>query len=211
MDDQDDIHIPYEKLYELSEKHEKLYRLATKKLNDVELNHEELSTKFDEANQTIGTLRFENNFLVEKTKKLEVELSQVRAQLERTSSAKLDEMLTIQKSTFDRTSLRYDLSSTIVFVPSANNVKIKNNEIKTELASENLDNGKSILGAPLKLKKKDVKNPRAKKANFQKPKQKKQHLYYHCGAAGHTRPNCYKWLTIQQSNVMIASGSQNQL
>ena len=71
----DDIHIAYEKLYTLSEKYEKLYRLATKKLNDVELDHEELSTKFDEANQTIGALRFENNFLAEKTKKLEVELS----------------------------------------------------------------------------------------------------------------------------------------
>ena len=62
MDDQDDIHIAYEKLYKLSEKHEKLYRLTTKKLSDVELDREELSTKFDEANQTIGALRFENNF-----------------------------------------------------------------------------------------------------------------------------------------------------
>ena len=69
MDDQDDIHTAYEKLYKVSEKHEKLYRLATKKLSDVELNHEELSTKFDEANQTIGALRFKNNFLAEKTKK----------------------------------------------------------------------------------------------------------------------------------------------
>ena len=50
MDDQDDIHTTYEKLYKVFEKHEKLYRLATKKLSDVELDHEELSTKFDEAN-----------------------------------------------------------------------------------------------------------------------------------------------------------------
>ena len=92
MDDQNDIHTAYEKLYKVSEKHEKLYRLATKKLSDVELDREELSTKFDEANQTIEALRFENNFLIEKTKKLEAELSQVRDQLERTSSAKLDEM-----------------------------------------------------------------------------------------------------------------------
>ena len=91
MDDQDDIHTAYEKLYKLSEKHEKLYRLTTKKLSDVELDREKLSIKFDEANQTIGALRFENNFLAEKTKKLEVELFQVRAQLERTSSAKLDD------------------------------------------------------------------------------------------------------------------------
>ena len=58
----------------------------------MELDHEELSTKFDEANQTTGALRFENNFLAKKTKKLEAELFQVRAQLERASSAKLNEM-----------------------------------------------------------------------------------------------------------------------
>ena len=61
----------------------------------------ELSTKFDETNQTIGVLRFENKFLVEKTKKLEAALFQVRAQVGRTSSAKLDEMLSLQKSVFD--------------------------------------------------------------------------------------------------------------
>ena len=79
MDDQDDIHTAYEKLYQLSKKHKKLYRLATKKLSDVELDREELFTKFDEANQTIGALRFKNNLLAEKTKKLEAELFQVRA------------------------------------------------------------------------------------------------------------------------------------
>ena len=154
MDDQDDIHTAYEKLYKISEKHEKLYRLATKKLSDVELDREELSTKFDEANQTIGALRFENNFLVEKTKKLKEEMSQVRAQLERTSSAKLDEMLSLQKSASDRISLGHGLSSsniastsTIVFISLSNNVEIKNNDVKTDLTSENIDKGKSILGA----------------------------------------------------------------
>ena len=101
IDDQDDIHTAYKKLYKLSEKHEKLYRLTTKKLSDVERDREELSTKFDEANQTIGALRFENNFLIEKTKKIEAELVQVRAQLERTSSAKLDDMLSIRKAASD--------------------------------------------------------------------------------------------------------------
>ena len=95
MDKQDDIHIAYAKLYKVSEKDEKLYRLATKKLSDVELGREEISTKFDEANQTIGALRFENNFLAEKTKKPEAELFQVKAQLERTSSAKLDDTLSL--------------------------------------------------------------------------------------------------------------------
>ena len=79
MDEQDDIHTAYAKLYKVSEKHEKLYRLTTEKLSDVKLEREEISTKFDEVNQTIGALRFENNFLVEKTKKPEAKLFQVKA------------------------------------------------------------------------------------------------------------------------------------
>ena len=79
MDDQDDIHTADEKLYKLSKKHEKLYRLTTNKLSDVELDHEEFSTKFDEANQTIGALMFEYNLLAKKTKMLKAELFQVRA------------------------------------------------------------------------------------------------------------------------------------
>ena len=50
MDEQNDIHIAYAKLYKVSEKHEKMYKLATKMLSDMELEREEISTKFDEAN-----------------------------------------------------------------------------------------------------------------------------------------------------------------
>ena len=179
----------------------------------MELERGEISTKFDEANQTIGALRFKNNFLAEKTKKLNAKLFQVRAQLERTSSVKLDEMLSLQKFASDRIGLRYDFSSpsfastsTTVFVSPNNNVESENNDVKNVL----IDKGKSILGAPSKQDKKEIKNPRAKKGNTQKPKQKKQHLYHHCGAIGHTRPNCYKWLSTQQSNRLISSGNQNQ-
>ena len=148
---------PMQSYAKVSEKHENLYRLATKKLCDVELKQEKISINFDEANQTTGTLRFQNNFLVEKTNKLKAELFQVRAQLERTSSAELNEILSLQKAASDRTGLWFDFSypsiastSTIVFVPSANNVEIENNDVKNELASENIDKGKFILRAPPK-------------------------------------------------------------
>ena len=103
----------------------------------MELEREEISMKFDEANQTIGVLRFENNFLVEKTKKLEAKLFQVRAQMERTLSAKLDKMLSLQKYASDRTGLGYNFSSpsiastsTTVYVSPTNNVESKNNDVK---------------------------------------------------------------------------------
>ena len=117
----------------------------------MELEREEISTKFDEANQTIEALRFENNFLAEKTKKLEPELFQIRAQLERTSNAKFDEMVILENSTFDRTGLGYDFyspsiasSGTTVFVSPSNNVESlkKKNDVKIVLASENIDKGK---------------------------------------------------------------------
>ena len=89
-------------------------------------------------------------------------------------------MLNLQKSASDRIGLGYDFSSpsiasasTTVFVPPANNIETENNNVKNVLASENIDKGKSILGAPPKLDKKEIKNPRAKKGNTQKLKQKK--------------------------------------
>ena len=84
----------------------------------------------------------------EKTKKLEAELFQVRAQLERTSSAKVDEMLSLQKSASDWTGLGYDFSSpsiafasTTVFVPPTDNIETEKNDVKNELVNENIDKG----------------------------------------------------------------------
>ena len=118
--------------------------------------------------------------MVERTEKLEAELSQVRAQLERTSYAKLDEMLNFQKFASDRTDLGYDFSSpniasfsTSVFVLPTNNVNSENNECKTDVASENVDKGKFILGAPFKVEKKETRNPGTKKVNNKKSQPKK--------------------------------------
>ena len=113
--------------------------------------------------------------MTEKTKKLEAELFQVRAQLERTSNAKLDEMLSFQKSTSNITSLWYDFSSpniasssTTAFGSPPNNTE--NNDVKTILVSENTDKGKSILGVPPNLDKKETRIPRTKKGSNQKSK-----------------------------------------
>ena len=119
-----------------------------------------------------------------------------------TSSAKLNKMLSFQKATSDKTSLGYDFSSpniafsiTTMFVSLADNVNSENNKTKIEIASENLDKGKSILGAPPKIEKKETRNTRTKKVNNKKSQPKKLHFCHHRGASRHTRPNFYKWLT----------------
>ena len=72
-----------------------------------------------------------------------------------------------------------------MFVSPTNNVNSKNNDVKIDLASDNINKGKSILEAPPKLEKVVTRNP-------------------------WTRPNCYKWLATQQNNIMISSRNQNQ-
>ena len=113
--------------------------------------------------------------MAKRTKKHEVELFQVRTQLERTSSAKLDEMLSFQKAVSDKISLGYEFSSPniissskIVFISLTNDNDAENNEAKTKIASENLDKGKSILGAPFKVEKKETRKLRTKKDNNKK-------------------------------------------
>ena len=78
-------------------------------------------------------------------------------------------------------------SSTTVFVLLANNVNSENNDVKTVLASENIDNDKLSQEHPLTFlkKKKKTRDLRTKKGNNQKSKQKKQHLCHHYGATGH--------------------------
>ena len=79
-------------------------------------------------------------------------------------------MLSFQKAASDKTGLGYDFSSPniassskIAFVSPTNDNDTENNDAKTDIASENLDKGKSILGAPPKVEKKETRNPRNKK------------------------------------------------
>ena len=74
-------------------------------------------------------------------------------------------MLSFQKSASNRTGLGYDFSfssiasaSTTIFVPPTNNIETENNDVKNELASENIDKGKYILEALPKFDKKEIKN-----------------------------------------------------
>ena len=111
----------------------------------------------------------ENTSLDEKVKNLEVEFSQARTQIERMSSAKLDEVLSAQKPSSDKASLGYVDSSgpsssmasgsKTVFVPQS---KKGNKDMKSKT---DLVNSKSFV---------------------------RPHVCHHCGISEHIRPNCFK-------------------
>ena len=55
----------------------------------------------------LTAVKIENMSLIEKVKSLESELLVAREQLDRNSTSKLDNMLNVQKSTSDKTGLRF--------------------------------------------------------------------------------------------------------
>ena len=117
--------------------------------------------------------------------------------MESTSSAKLDEMLNVQKSAYDRIGLSYDHSlsscstssnalNRVIFVLPANNDNFDNSEV-TDLKTENVsedksDKGKSILGAPHKGSIKETKQKNHRSTN-NKSQTKKPHFCHYYGAS----------------------------
>ena len=101
----------YDKLCTEFIKYEKTSHLCRKELNEIKTKKADLLVKLDETTRLVETLVVENTSLEEKVKNLEVELSQARTQIERMSSAKLDEVLSAQKPSFDKTGLGYAISS----------------------------------------------------------------------------------------------------
>ena len=81
--------------------------LDLKKIASLELEKKNLLLKLLDANNLINKVKTENMMLVDKLKNLELELSIAREQTNRFANAKLDHMLSVQKSPLDKTGLGF--------------------------------------------------------------------------------------------------------
>ena len=111
----------------------------------------------------------ENISLEKKVKNLKTKLSQARTQIERISSAKLDEVLSAKKPSFDKTGLGYAVSSD----PSSS----------MTFGSKTVFVPQSKKGDKCMKSKTDLANSKS----FIRP-----HVCHYCGVFGHIRPNCFK-------------------
>ena len=137
--------------------------------------------------------------MLEKVKSLELELSVAREQIDRISTSKLDEMLHVQKSVSDKTSLGFvkNGSSTTVnpfkFVPATS----------TSIVHQTLSDVKvhKVVALVSRRTKVDMSEFEPKKTNQSgnKKNHKPQWFCHFCGRAGHIRPNCFKQQALKQS------------
>ena len=102
-----DLQEAYNKLCKIIAKYAMNNNLALKKINTLELEMKNLLVKIFYANELINAVKIENMTLIEKVKGLETELNVAREQLGRNSNSKLDNILSVQNSSFNKTRLGY--------------------------------------------------------------------------------------------------------
>ena len=102
-----DLQEAYNKLCKVAAKDATSVDLGLKKIASLELEKKNLFVKLFDANELLNNVKIENMLLLDKVKNLELELSAAREQTNRSASSKLDHMLSVQKSSFDKTGLGF--------------------------------------------------------------------------------------------------------
>ncbi|XP_050280276.1 uncharacterized protein LOC126721265 [Quercus robur] len=194
-----DLQEAYKKLCKIATKDAMNVELSLKKINTLELEKKILLLKLFNANKLLNSVKIENVSLLEKVRSLELELSVAREQIDRTSTSKLDEMLHVQKSVFDKTSLGFvdNGSSTVVNPPKFVLATSSSYVCQT---STNVKVHKVV--APVSRKTRvDLSESEPKKSNQSRNKKnhKPQWFCHFCGKVGHTRPNCFKLQALKKS------------
>ena len=168
----------YDKLCTEFKKSKKTSHLCRKEINEVKTEKADLLVKLDETARLVETFVVENTSLEEKVKHLEEELSQARTQIERMSSAKLDEVLSAQKPNFDKAGLGYVDSSS----PSSSMAF----GLKTVFVPQSEKGGKGMKS----------KTDMANSNSFVRP-----HVFHHCSVSRHIRPNWFKLYPQKQVSM----------
>ena len=113
--------------------------LGLTKINTLEKEKKNLLLKFIDANELLNSMKIKNMSLIEKVKSLEYELSIAREQIDRSSTSKLDHLLSVQKSPFDKLGLGFvesifdSVSHFTKFFPSLTEPKLDVRNPKEEL------------------------------------------------------------------------------
>ena len=115
-----DLQEVYNKLCKVAAKDAINVELGLKKIAFLELKKKNLLVKLFDANDLLNNVKTENMLLLDKVKNLELELSVAKEQTDRSASFKLDHMLSVQKSPFDKTGLGF-VESISVSTPHSTN------------------------------------------------------------------------------------------
>ena len=167
-------------------------------MKKVEEEHRCILVQLKEAKCEVEGLKGKLVEAYSKIKFLELEIIQANVNVEHISTKKLDNVLSSQKASHDKSDLGYtgegsfssEPKKEVRFVSAKNDEKLK--EVKPKI--ETFAAIKRTIGARPKEKGKSLpKNQRGPQV---------KHVCHHCGVQRHTRPNCFKLHALKKANSM---------
>ena len=184
-----------------------------KKIETLELDKKNLLFKLFNANELLNNVKTENMLLLDKVKYLELDLSVARS-----TSSKLDQLLSVQKSLSDKSgigfveSISVSASHSTHFVPSSSSEPSVSKVVSETVKSPISEVVKSIEVSPSRKIKVDLKESKPKVSTFSKDKMhgKPAWVCHFCGKSRHIRPNYYKLQAAKRANKLKVPMPQAQ-
>ena len=178
--------------------------LGLKKIAYLELDKKKLLVNLVDATKLLNNMKTENMLLLEKVKNMEHELSIACEQTNRSASSKLDQMLSVQKSPSDKTSLGFVESISVPaphstnFIPSSSSSESSVSEVVKPSMSE----AKSVEVTPPRKIRVDLHESKPKAPDPPKAKthDKPTWVCHFYEKSRHIRPNCYKLQAAKRAN-----------
>ena len=199
-----DLQEAYNKLCKVAAKDAMNVDLGLKKIASLEIEKKNLLVKLFDANELLNNVKTENMLLLDKIKNLELELSVAREQTDRSTSSKLDHMLSVQKSPSDKTGLG--------FVESISMPKTHFTNFVLSFQAPVSEVVKPVEVSPLRKIRIDLQESKTKIPNPPKGKLHDRPIWacHFCGKFGHIRPNYFKLQAAKRANKPKVSIPQAQ-
>ena len=166
-----DLQEAYTKLCKVAAKDAMNVELGLKKIESVELDKKNLLVKLFDTNELLNNVKTENMLLLNKIKCLELDLSVARS-----ASFKLDQMLSVQKSSSDKSGLGYVESISVSASYFTNFVPSSSSEPSvSKIVSETIKPHMSEVVKPIEVSSSrkirvDLKESKPKKSTLSKDK-----------------------------------------
>ena len=131
--------------------------------------------------------------LLDKVKSLKLDLSVAIS-----ASSKLDQLLSVQKSPFDKSGIGFVESISVSASSEPSVSEVVNETVKPPISEV----VKPIEVSPSRKIRVDLKESKLKESTFSKDKMhgKPAWVCHFCGKSGHIRPNCYKLQAVKRAN-----------
>ena len=197
----------YNSLLEKLGEYARVAKAAVKKIKKAEDDYRSLLVRYKEAKCEIETLNGELTEAYTKVKFLELEVVQANAKVKRVSTKKLDDVLSSQKTFFDKTGLGYTRESSSAVNISKEVKFVKGKEpvvVAPTVERANVEKKKNVANHQVlnKSRNHSVVRPEARAKCLPRSQRglRKNHVCHHCGLQGHTRPNCHKLRALRNAS-----------